>query len=215
MSQKILGIPFVIFGGLVLVVAYLIVTDKGKGKVRSGVGSIQMPKVVSDNKLVFGIVFGFAVCWWMNNNLVEGGPGDEPAPQGAISGHEGGGIDIDALTAQATRLRADSPPVDQFRERCLDETVSRSTEEKNLCIQLACCPDPPASGDPNDQREIGAGRLSGAAATTCTDVAQANTDPSSCSDGTSGDRAACERAGGKWSDEFVRVFGNVLISCGH
>jgi hypothetical protein len=201
-----------------------------------------MPKVVSDNKLVFGIVFGFAVCWLMNNNLVEGGPGDEPAPQGAISGHEGGGIDIDALTAQATRLRApqgaisghegggididaltaqatrlraDSPPVDQFRERCLDETVSRSTEEKNLCIQLACCPDPPASGDPNDQREIGAGRLSGAAATTCTDVAQANTDPSSCSDGTSGDRAACERAGGKWSDEFVRVFGNVLISCGH
>ena len=69
MSQKILGIPFAVFGGLVLVVAYLIVKDKGKRGIRSGMGSIQMPKIVSDNKLVFGIVVGFAVCWLMNNNL--------------------------------------------------------------------------------------------------------------------------------------------------
>jgi len=71
MSQKILGIPFAVFGGLVLVVVYLIVKDKGK-RVRSGMGSIQMPKIVSDNKLVFGIVVGFAVCWLMGSGLVEG-----------------------------------------------------------------------------------------------------------------------------------------------
>lgn len=35
-------------------------------------GSLNMPKVVSENKLFFGALGGFTLCWFMNNNLLEG-----------------------------------------------------------------------------------------------------------------------------------------------
>ena len=33
---------------------------------------ITMPKVFSDNKLVFGLLGGFTLCWFMKNDLIEG-----------------------------------------------------------------------------------------------------------------------------------------------
>ena len=53
-----------------IVVGLVIYMFSGKKRPKSG--SISMPKVVSDNKLVFGLLGGFALCWFMNNNLVEG-----------------------------------------------------------------------------------------------------------------------------------------------
>ena len=55
-----------------IVVAVVVYMFSGGKKTKSGSLSMKLPKVVSDNKLVFGLVAGFLVCWLMGSGLVEG-----------------------------------------------------------------------------------------------------------------------------------------------
>ena len=55
-----------------IVVAVVVYMFSGGKKTKSGSLSMKLPKVVSDNKLVFGLVAGFLVCWLMGSDLVEG-----------------------------------------------------------------------------------------------------------------------------------------------
>jgi len=54
-----------------LIVVVLVIYMFSGGKIPT-FGSLNMPKVVSENKLFFGALGGFTLCWFMNNNLLEG-----------------------------------------------------------------------------------------------------------------------------------------------
>ena len=65
---------------IIVIVGIWLIDMINGGKTKSGSGSgtrtlsAKLPKIVSDNKLVFGLVAGFLVYWLMDSELFKGLP---------------------------------------------------------------------------------------------------------------------------------------------
>ena len=108
---------------LLALVVFLVVVYIFNGRKGPKSGSLSMPKVISENKLVFGLLGIFALYWFMNNDLVEGKGG---------TSHEL--LAIGRCPMGSAQHRDERISAKNDREKCESDGSAKVPEDDDHCM---------------------------------------------------------------------------------